>query len=133
MSQTAKRRSSLGGRDLTRGPIVGTLISFALPTLASNVLQSLNGSINAMWVGRLVGKTGLAATANANLLMFVMFALTFGFGMAATILVGQNMGRGNLDAVRRTVGGGMGLFAVAGVCVAIVGWLALPALLHLLA
>jgi MATE family, multidrug efflux pump len=133
MPETVIRRSVLGARDLTRGPIVRTLVSFALPTLASNVLQSLNGSINAMWVGRLVGKTGLAATANANLLMFVMFALTFGFGMAATILVGQNKGRGNLDAVRRTVGGGMGLFAVAGICVAFVGWLELPALLHLLA
>jgi putative MATE family efflux protein len=132
MSEVTKRRPVPGGRDLTGGPIVATLVSFALPTLASNVLQSLNGSINSMWVGRLVGKTALAATANANLLMFVMFALTFGFGMAATILVGQNMGRGNLETVRRTVGGGMGIFAVAGVCVAIAGWLELPALLHLL-
>ena len=33
-------------RDLTVGPIGATLLAFALPTLASNVLQSLNGSIN---------------------------------------------------------------------------------------
>ncbi len=120
-------------RSLTDGPIVRTLVLFALPTLASNVLQSLNGSINAIWVGRLVGETGLAATSNANLLMFLMIALTFGFGMAATILVGQNMGRGDLDAVRRTVGGGIGLFAGIGVCVAVIGWTMLPALLKLLA
>ena len=86
MPKAADSQQMAKGRDLTSGPIARTLVSFALPTLTSNVLQSLNGSINAMWVGRLVGKAGLAATANANLLMFMMFALTFGFGMAATIL-----------------------------------------------
>ena len=39
-------------RDLTTGAIGGTLLAFALPTLGSNILQSLNGSINAIWVGR---------------------------------------------------------------------------------
>ena len=40
--------SRTGQRDLTSGPIAGTLLAFALPTLGSNVLQSLNGSINAI-------------------------------------------------------------------------------------
>ncbi len=44
-----------GGRDLTSGPIARTLLAFALPTLGSNILQSLNGSINAIWVGRFLG------------------------------------------------------------------------------
>jgi Na+-driven multidrug efflux pump len=35
-------------RDLTQGPIGRTLFAFALPILAGNVLQSLNGSVNAM-------------------------------------------------------------------------------------
>ena len=78
--------------DLTQGPITRTLLLFALPTLGSNVLQSLNGSINSIWVGRFLGESALAATTNANLVMFLMFALGFGFGMAATILVGQSMG-----------------------------------------
>ncbi|MGD9758535.1 MAG: MATE family efflux transporter, partial [Comamonas sp.] len=38
-------------RDLTQGPIASTLLVFALPILAGNVLQSLNGSVNAIWVG----------------------------------------------------------------------------------
>ena len=45
-----------GQRDLTAGPIGSALLMFALPTLASNVLQSLNGSINAIWVGRFLGE-----------------------------------------------------------------------------
>ncbi len=57
-------------RDLTQGPIVSTLLVFSLPILAGNVLQSLNGSVNAMWVGKYLGEAALTATANANNIMF---------------------------------------------------------------
>ena len=87
-------------KDLTQGPIGSTLLLFAVPTLASNILQSLNGSINAIWVGRFLGAQALAATANANIIMFLMFATFFGFGMAATVLIGQAIGRG-ADPVHR--------------------------------
>jgi putative MATE family efflux protein len=118
--------------DLVAGPIMGTLLAFALPMLGSNILQSLNGSINAVWVGQFLGETGLAATSNANLIMFMMFALVFGFGMASSIMVGQSMGRGDLDGARRGVGAGMGFFALLGVTSATIGWLGSPALLHLM-
>ena len=64
-----------------------------MPILAGNVLQSLNGSVNAIWVGRYLGEAALAATANANNIMFFLIGAVFGVGMAATILVGQAMGR----------------------------------------
>jgi putative MATE family efflux protein len=117
---------------LTEGPVTKILLKFALPTLALNVLQSINGSINAMWVGRLLGKTALGATSNVNLLTFMVFALTFGFGMASTIIIGQNMGRRNLMEVRRIVGAGVGLFLLIGSFVAIAGWYGMPSLLHFL-
>jgi Na+-driven multidrug efflux pump len=59
-------RAPSHGRDLTQGAIVKTLLAFALPTLGSNILQSLNGSINSIWVGRFLGEGALAATTNAN-------------------------------------------------------------------
>ena len=34
--------------DLTQGPIMATLLVFAVPTLLSNTLQSLNGTVNAV-------------------------------------------------------------------------------------
>ncbi|WP_246749833.1 hypothetical protein [Mesorhizobium caraganae] len=52
--------------NLTSGPIPRTLLLFELPVLGSNVLQSLNGSINAVWVGRFLGESALTATSNAN-------------------------------------------------------------------
>ncbi|ALR20284.1 MULTISPECIES: MATE family efflux transporter [Sphingobium] len=122
-----------GGKDLIRGPIASTLLLFAIPTLASNVLQSLNGSINAIWVGRFLGAQALAATANANIIMFLMFSVVFGFGMASTVMVAQAMGAGNMDAARRAFGSAIGFCFVLAMVVAVGGWLGGPALLRLLA
>lgn len=120
-------------RDLTQGPIGRTLLLFALPTLGSNILQSLNGSINSIWVGRFLGEQALAATSNANIIMFLMFSAVFGFGMAATILIGQSMGRHDVEAARRAFGSAIGLVMGGAVVIAILGWLFTPQILHLLA
>ena len=121
-----------GQRDLTTGPIGKTLLAFALPTLVSSIIQSLNGSINAIWVGRFLGEDALASTSNANLVMFLLMAFVFGFGMAATILIGQAFGRGDLDGARRVVGTAIGGFLPVAAAIAILGWIFAPNLLHLL-
>lgn len=126
------RQTARGGMDLTSGPIAKTLIIFALPTLASNVLQTLSGSINSIWVGQFLGNSALAATANANIIMFLMFATFFGFGMAATVLIGQAIGRGDIDAARCAAGGAIGLAALFAVVIAVVGWFTSDAILRLL-
>ena len=120
-------------RDLTAGPIGSTLLLFALPTLGSNILQTLNGSINAIWVGRFLGESALAATSNANIIMFLMFGAVFGFGMAATILVGQSWGRRDVEAARRAFGSAIGLVLIGSVVVGVLGWLFAPDILRLLA
>lgn len=120
-------------RDLTTGPIGKTLLLFALPTLGANILQSLNGTINAIWIGNFLGEAALAATSNANLVMFLMFSAVFGLAMAATILVGQAMGRRDVDLARRTLGSAIGLIAILGTLVAVVGAIWSPQLLRVLA
>src|SRR3954468_11687511 len=120
-------------RDLTAGPIGKTLLAFALPTLLSSVIQSLNGSINTIWVGRFLGEDALASTSNANLVMFLLMAFVFGFGMAATILIGQAFGARDIDGARRVVGTAIGAFLPVAAGIAILGWVFAPALLHLLA
>lgn len=122
-----------GQRDLTTGPIGATLLAFALPTLGSNILQSLNGSINTIWVGRFLGESAVSATANANTIMFLMFAAVFGFGMASTILIGQSMGRRDIEAARRAFGASIGLVMTGAVVIAVIGWIFTPGILHLLA
>lgn len=134
MSETTPDIAPLRG-DLTQGPLGRTLLIFALPQLIGNVLQSLNGSINAVWVGQLLGDTALAATASANILMFLLFALIFGFGMAATVRIGQAWGGHDVIAARRVLGTALGLTGaitlittIAGIAYAdvLLDWLATP-------
>lgn len=122
-----------GRQDLTVGPIGRTLLLFAVPTLASNILQSLNGSINAVWIGRFLGEDALAAAANANIIMFLLFSAIFGFGMAATVLVGQAFGRRDVMAARRAFGSALGFCFILSFLIATLGWIFAPAILHLLA
>lgn len=121
-----------GQVDLVNGPIAKSLLVFTIPTLASNILQSLNGSINSIWVGRFLGEEALAATANANLIMFLLVSLVFGFGMAATVMIGQSMGARNIDAARRAFGSAIGFTFILASASALIGWFAAPAILRLL-
>lgn len=119
--------------DLTQGPILRTLMAFSVPMLISNVIQTLNGTINAVWVGRLIGESALAATANANMIMFLLVAAVYGLGNATTVRVGQYFGHSDIDAARRTFGSGLGFCVVMAVIVSATGWAFSNPLLHLLA
>jgi putative MATE family efflux protein len=123
-------------RDLTQGPIGRTLLLFAAPTLVANILQSLNVSINTIWIGRFLGEKALAATANASNIIFLGFSTMFGFGMAAMIFAGQHMGRKDIQGARKVVGAAATLLAGISLLVAAIGigltdrgleWLGTPA------
>ena len=130
MADAGQRKPARG--DLTQGNIGTTLLAFALPTLASSILQSLNGTINAIWVGRFLGEGALAATSNANMVMFLLTSFVFGFGMASTILVGQAWGRKDVDQARRVFGTAGGSFLLITILIAIAGYFLSPAILNLL-
>lgn len=128
MTSAAPARA--GVRDLTAGPILPALLRFSAPTLMGNMLQSANGTANAIWVGRMLGGVALAATANANVVMFLVFAATFGFGMAATVRIGQAFGAGDIALARRTFGAALGFCVGLAMVVATAGWFGAPWLLH---
>ena len=106
---------------LTQGAIGKTLFLFTLPILAGNVLQSLNGSVNAIWIGHGLGEAALAAASNANTILFFLIGAVFGVGMAATILVGQSIGANNLDQAKRAIGTSLVFFVVLSVVIAAIG------------
>src|SRR5689334_24451150 len=120
-ADAALPKSSSRG-DLTQGSIGPTLLRFALPTLASSILQSLNGTINAIWVGQFLGEDALAATSNANMVMFLLTAFVFGFGMASTILIGQAWGRKDVAGARRVFGTAAGSFLLVTIIIAAAGY-----------
>ncbi|MBO0749395.1 MAG: polysaccharide biosynthesis C-terminal domain-containing protein, partial [Porphyrobacter sp.] len=131
MASRSPGRPQMRG-DLTEGPIMRTLILFSVPTLMSNILQSLSGTINSIWVGRLIGEDALAATANANIIMFLVAGAAFGFGMAGTVMIGQRFGGRDIDGARRAFGTAVGFSALLMIAIAILGFVAAPALLTVL-
>src|SRR5581483_8086735 len=110
-------------RSLTEGSISRALLQFSLPILYANVLQSLNGSANLIWVGRFLGEAALTATSNANTVMFLLIGAAFGIALAATILIGQCIGANDIAHARRVVGTSATFFAAISVAMAIAGLL----------
>jgi putative MATE family efflux protein len=96
------------------------------------VLQTLGGTVNTIWVGQLLGDKALAATINANLVMFLVFSFVFGFSMAATVKVGQHFGAHDFDAARRVFGTGTGFSGAVAVIGGAIGFVLADPLLHLL-
>lgn len=122
--------STRGSHLLTEGPIGRTMISFALPIMAGNAAQSLNGSVNSIWVGRYLGEAALTATANANNIMFFLIGSIFGIGMAATILIGQAIGARDTARARRIMGTSATFFIALSVTIAAAGWFMADAVLR---
>jgi putative MATE family efflux protein len=108
-------------RSLTEGSIRVGLFKFSLPILFANILQSLNGSVNSIWVGRFLGEAALTATSNANIVMFLLIGAAFGVALAATILIGQYVGANNLPEAKRVVGTSATFFAAISVAMAATG------------
>lgn len=129
MSELPKPEAANAG-GLTDGPIARRLVIFSLPILASNVLQSLNASINAAWIGQLLGTRALTASANANALLFFLLSVSFGLSMAATILVGQSIGAKDFVRTKQVMGTATGFFIGLSVLIAAGGFMVAPGILH---
>ncbi len=108
-------------RSLTEGSISRGLLRFALPILFANVLQSLNGSVNSIWVGRFLGEAALTATSIANTVMFLLIGAAFGIAMAATILIGHSIGANDMHEAKRVVGTSATFFFGISLVMAITG------------
>jgi putative MATE family efflux protein len=117
-------------RSLIEGSLSRGLLLFALPILCGNILQTLNGSVNTVWIGQFLGEASLAASSNANNVMFLLLGGVFGFSLAATILIGQHFGAGELREAKRVVGTSATFFAVLSTLMSAAGWLCSERLLR---
>lgn len=130
---SAVRQERIGhGASLTSGPILQTLLAFSVSTLISNLLQTLNQSISLIWIGRLLGEPALAATANGNQVMSLLYTVLLGFAMGTMIRIGHHFGAGQPEAARRSFGCGVGWAIAVGCLLGAAGSLYTPGLLHIL-
>lgn len=107
--------------DLTRGPLARQILFFSAPLVLANVLQTLYNMVDLAIVGQVVGSEGVSAVAIAGQITFLLYALGIGFGNAGQILISQQVGSGNHDGVRRTIGTILASHVILAITVVILG------------
>ncbi|HTY50907.1 MAG TPA: MATE family efflux transporter [Steroidobacteraceae bacterium] len=117
---------------LTEGSISHRLFMFAIPILVGNVLQTLNGSVNSVWIGHFLGEAALTASANASIILFLVLAAMIGASMAATMLIGQYLGAHRGHEAKRVVGTSATFALTLSVVMAAVGFAICRPVLHLM-
>lgn len=114
----------------TAGPITPTLLRFALPLLATNLLHSLSGTWGAMWASRALGPNALTAVATSSVIFYMLMGAAMGIGTAASVAIGQSLGAGDLPAVKRVVGSALAFIIGFSLLVAGAGWVLAPDIAH---
>lgn len=90
--------------DLTKGSVPKKLITFAVPLLLANLLQSFYGIVDMLVVGRFVGETGLAGISNASMISFIINSICIGITMGGTVLIARYKGANNEQGQSETIG-----------------------------
>ncbi|MDO4977836.1 MAG: MATE family efflux transporter [Eubacteriales bacterium] len=90
-------------RDLTQGPIIRTLVLFAMPMMAGNMLQQLYNITDTMIVGRFVGTEALAAVGSAYTLMVFITSVLIGMCMGSGNLYSISIGAGESEKMKKDV------------------------------
>ena len=118
--------------DMTHGPLLGKILLFALPLMASNVLQLLFNAADVVVIGRFSGQTSLAAvgstTSIINLLVNLLIGLSIGINVIAAYCYGAESQR---DRLKRTMHTAVLVALIGGAIFGAVGVLTAPLMLHL--
>ena len=91
-------------RDFTQGNEFKLLISFAIPLMGANLLQTVYNLVDMMVIGHFVGSVGLSAVSIGGDLLNLMTFLVMGFSSAGQVILSQYIGAGRRDKVNNTVG-----------------------------
>jgi putative MATE family efflux protein len=87
--------------DLSRGNVLSKLVLFALPFLASNIVQSLYNVADMLIVGNFSGTESMSGVNIGGQVTFILTNTVIGLCMGGTVLIGQYIGAGNHVALKR--------------------------------
>ena len=89
--------------DMLNGPLTGKIISFALPIAASQILQQLFNTADLAVVGRFASSDAMAAVGSNTPVIGLVICLFNGLATGASVLIGNMIGRGEKDRIRRAI------------------------------
>ena len=90
-------------RSLTKGPIIGSILLFALPLMLGNLLQQMYNIADTWIVGRFLGADALAAVGSSYTLMTFLTSILLGLCMGSGAAISMQYGSGEQDRMRQSV------------------------------
>lgn len=118
---------------ITDGVIWKQLLIFFFPIMVGTLFQQLYNTVDAIIVGRFVGKQALASVGGsaAVLTNFVIGFFT-GLSAGATVIISQFYGAKNLKQLSKGLHTAYAFSITVSLLISVIGWFSTPALLHLL-
>jgi putative MATE family efflux protein len=110
---------------ILEGPIVKTLLVLGWPVMVSNLLQSMYNIVDTFWLGKLGGTESTSAVAALQVswpIVFLMIAISFGFGSAGVALISQYTGARNPEEADKSAGQVLTMSFVFGITIAVLGF-----------
>jgi putative MATE family efflux protein len=106
--------------NLSRGSVLSKLVLFALPFLASNIVQSFYNVADMLIVGNFTGTASMSAVNIGGQVTFILTNVIIGLCMGATVLIGQYVGAENRTALSRVTSTIITLLLVLGLLITVV-------------
>lgn len=107
--------------DMCSGSLADKILLFALPLMASSLLQLLFNAADVVVVGRFAGKEALAAVGSNTSLINLMINLFIGLSVGTNVVVARDLGAGRHDKVSHSVHTAMTLALVSGIGMMVFG------------
>ena len=128
LATVAVREDAPASARLITDPLPRTIARVAIPAVASTLLMTIFGSVDAFWVGTKIGAVGLAAVATSVFWIWLIISVAEMVSVGLTAFAARRYGEGNSDAAALAAGTALVFTLVAGSIVAVVGYAALPQL-----
>ena len=116
--------------DMCNGSLADKLLFFALPLMASSLLQLLFNAADVVVVGWFAGKEALAAVGSNTALINLLINLFVGLSVGTNVVVSRDLGAGRYDNVGRSVHTAMTLALASGTALMVLGVLMVRQLLE---
>lgn len=110
-----------GQVDMLHGPLWGKIIVFALPLIASGILQQSFNAIDVAIVGRFCDSNAIAAVGSNGPIITIMVNLFLGIAVGANVVIANYLGRKDDIGVHRAVSTVMIIALLSGFLLLIMG------------
>lgn len=108
-------------RDLCNGPILSGMFLYALPLMATGVLQTLYNAADTMVIGQFAGDESLAAVSSTGSLTLLIVNLFLGISTGVLTVVARHIGARHHKRVRQSVHTSILLSILCGVFLMVLG------------